>query len=47
MISRLHIKNFIAFTDPSIDFSPGINVVIGENATGNTAFKDTPHEAHS
>ena len=47
MISKLHLKNFIAFTDLSIDFSPGINIVIGKNGTGNTAFKDTPHEAHS
>lgn len=47
MISQLHLKNFIAFTDLSIDFSPGINIVIGENGTGITAFKDTPHEAHS
>ena len=29
MISKLHLKNFIAFTDLSIDFSPGINIVIG------------------
>ena len=47
MISRGHLKNFIAFTDLSIDFSPGINIVVGKNATGNTAFKDTHHEAHS
>lgn len=36
MISKLHLKNFIAFTDLSIDFSPGINIVIGENGTGKT-----------
>jgi energy-coupling factor transporter ATP-binding protein EcfA2 len=36
MISQLHLKNFIAFTDLSIDFSPGINIVIGENGTGKT-----------
>ena len=36
MITRLHLKNFIAFTDLSIDFSPGINIVIGENGTGKT-----------
>lgn len=47
MISKLHLKNFIAFTDLSLDFSPGINIVIGENGTGNTAFKEIPHEAHS
>ncbi|SIT20026.1 ATP/GTP-binding protein [Achromobacter sp. MFA1 R4] len=36
MISKLHLKNFIAFTDLSIDFSRGINIVIGENGTGKT-----------
>lgn len=36
MISKLHLKNFIAFTDLRIDFSPGINIVIGENGTGKT-----------
>ena len=36
MIHHLHLKNFIAFTDLSIDFSPGINVIIGENGTGKT-----------
>lgn len=36
MITHLHLKNFIAFTDLSIDFSPGINIVIGENGTGKT-----------
>jgi energy-coupling factor transporter ATP-binding protein EcfA2 len=36
MISKLHLQNFTAFTDLSIDFSPGINVIIGENGTGKT-----------
>lgn len=36
MISHLSIKNFTAFTDLVIDFSPGINVIIGENGTGKT-----------
>lgn len=36
MISHLHLKNFIAFADLGIDFSPGINIVIGENGTGKT-----------
>src|SRR3546814_2279664 len=35
-ICKLYLKNFIAFTDLSIDFSPGINIVIGENGTGKT-----------
>ncbi len=36
MISGLHLKNFVAFTDLSIEFSPGINIFIGENGTGKT-----------
>lgn len=36
MIGHLKLKNFAAFTDLNIDFSPGINIVIGENGTGKT-----------
>ena len=36
MITKLHLKNFTAFTELAIDFSPGINIVIGENGTGKT-----------
>jgi energy-coupling factor transporter ATP-binding protein EcfA2 len=36
MISSLHLKNFVAFNDLSIEFSPGINIIIGENGTGKT-----------
>lgn len=36
MISRLELKNFTAFNNLNIDFSPKINVIIGENSTGKT-----------
>ncbi len=36
MITHLILKNFVAFTDLAIDFSPGINIIIGENGTGKT-----------
>lgn len=36
MISSLQLKNFVAFTNLAIDFSPGINIIIGENGTGKT-----------
>lgn len=36
MITHLTLKNFVAFTDLAIDFSPGINIIIGENGTGKT-----------
>lgn len=36
MIERLELRNFTAFNDLAIDFSPKINVIIGENGTGKT-----------
>lgn len=36
MITRLKLKNFTVFNCLSIDFSPKINVIIGENGTGKT-----------
>src|SRR5690554_4044611 len=36
MIDRLELKNFTSFGDLNIDFSPKINVIIGENGTGKT-----------
>lgn len=36
MITQLQLKNFTAFTGLAIDFTPGINIVIGENGTGKT-----------
>ena len=36
MITNLQLKNFTAFTELDIDFSPGINIIIGENGTGKT-----------
>lgn len=36
MMTRLELRNFMAFADLEIDFSPKINVIIGENGTGKT-----------
>lgn len=36
MITNLQLKNFTTFTELTIDFSPGINIIIGENGTGKT-----------
>jgi AAA15 family ATPase/GTPase len=36
MIKRLELKNFTAFSDLKLDFSPKVNVIIGENSTGKT-----------
>ena len=35
-LTRLELKNFTAFKELKLDFSPGINVFIGENGTGKT-----------
>jgi predicted ATP-binding protein involved in virulence len=34
MLKKLNIKNFTVFTDVQIEFSKGLNIVIGDNATG-------------
>jgi len=36
MIDRLELRNFASFNKLEIDFSPKINVIIGENGTGKT-----------
>jgi AAA15 family ATPase/GTPase len=36
MIEHLKLRNFTAFNDLSIDFSPRVNVIVGENGTGKT-----------
>ena len=35
-IKRLELENFTCFGKVAMDFSPGINVFIGENGTGKT-----------
>lgn len=37
-ISHLHLKNFRCFEDASVEFRPGVNVIIGENNSGKTAI---------
>lgn len=34
MIAHLLLKNFTAFAELAIYFSPGISIAIGENGTG-------------
>lgn len=36
MISELHLTNFAAFKELKLNFSPKINVIIGENSCGKT-----------
>ncbi len=35
-INKIKIKNFTVFEDFEMEFSPGVNVIIGENGTGKT-----------
>ncbi len=34
MLKSLNIKNFTVFADATTEFSPGLNIIIGDNATG-------------
>ncbi|OAD21570.1 ATP-binding protein [Candidatus Thiomargarita nelsonii] len=36
MLKSLNINNFTVFAEVKIEFSPGLNVIIGDNATGKT-----------
>lgn len=36
MITDLKLQNFTAFKNAHLSFSPGINIIVGENATGKT-----------
>lgn len=36
MIRSLEVKNFTAFPETRLDFAEGLNVIVGENATGKT-----------
>ena len=45
MITQLQLKNFTVFTELAIDFSPGINIIIGENGTGTTQLFKADHYA--
>ncbi len=36
MLNTLHIKHFTVFQDVALQFSPGLNIIIGDNGTGKT-----------
>ncbi len=36
MLKSLHIKQFTVFQDALFEFSPGLNVIVGDNGTGKT-----------
>jgi recombinational DNA repair ATPase RecF len=35
-ITQLQLTNFTKFSELTVDFSPRVNVIIGENGTGKT-----------
>ena len=43
MIKSLEVKNFTAFSEAQFDFSKGLNVIVGENATGKTHLLKLPY----
>ncbi len=42
-IKSLHIRNFTVFTDVHVDFSPQINVIVGENGVGKSHLLKLPY----
>ena len=43
MIRSLKVKNFTAFSEAQFDFVKGLNVIVGENATGKTHLLKLPY----
>ena len=37
-ISRIRVQNFRCFRDTTVEFQPGLNVIIGENNSGKTTL---------
>jgi len=46
-IKRIKFQNYTAFEDQQMEFSPGINVIIGENGTGKTHLMKALYSACS
>ena len=47
MITRFKANSFTVFTDIDIKFSPGINIIVGENGTGKTHLMKAMYSAYS
>ena len=43
VIRSLEVKNFTAFPEAHLDFAKGLNVIVGENATGKTHLLKLPY----
>lgn len=47
MIEKINIKNFTVFEDLNIEFSPRINIIIGENGTGKSHLLKLIHSFYN
>lgn len=47
MLEKLELKNFAKFAELSIQFSPRINIIIGENGTGKTQLLKAAYAANA
>ena len=45
LLKTLEMKNFTVFGESRLDFSPGLNVIIGENGLGKTHLLKLPYAA--
>ncbi len=45
ILSGIHLENFTAFSELDLEFSPGLNVFIGANATGKTHLQQLMYSA--
>ena len=43
-IKRIELKNYNVFNNLQLDFSRGINIIVGENATGKTQLLKAVYE---
>ena len=43
MIRSLEVKNFTAFPEAQLNFAEGLNIIVGENATGKTHLLKLPY----
>jgi energy-coupling factor transporter ATP-binding protein EcfA2 len=43
MLKSLNVKNLTVFADADLEFSPSVNVIVGENGTGKTHLLKAPY----
>ena len=43
ILTRLHLVHYRNYRDETLEFSPGINVICGQNAQGKTNLVESIH----